>query len=173
MFHCRQCKSGNPPAGTIYCCGVRLLSEQPDFKNQMEMFKEVIKRNVNCKLIFFPKYHCELNYIEVVWGYLKSKLRRECTFSFPDFCAKIDAELASIPLRFIRRIERFCFRFMDGYRNGLKGPLLNYAMRKYSSHRKFPFAENAALIQELENEYKKKKPKIKQERLYENILILE
>ena len=81
---------------------MRLLSEQPDLKNQMEMLEEVIQRHPNCKLIFFPKYHCELNYIEVVWGYLKSKLRRECTFSFPDLCAKIDAELTSIPLKFIR-----------------------------------------------------------------------
>jgi hypothetical protein len=32
VFHCKLCKEGTPPAHTIYCCGVRLLSEQPDFK---------------------------------------------------------------------------------------------------------------------------------------------
>jgi hypothetical protein len=140
----------------------------------MEMIEEVIKDNATfCKLIFFPKYHCELNYIEVVWGYLKTKLRKECTFSFSDLCEKIENELEAIPKKFIRRIERFCFRFMDGYRHGLKGPLLDYAMRKYSSHRKFPFAENAALIQQVTEEYMMKKPIIKQERKYDAVLVVE
>jgi hypothetical protein len=62
---------------------------------------------------------------------------------------------------------------MDGYRHGLKGPLLDYAMKKYKSHRKFPFADNAALIEEVTAEYQKKKPVIKQERLYENVVVIE
>ncbi len=176
LFECGLCKAGTPPPGNIYCCGVHLLSEQPDFKEQLEMLQEVIKRHGDtCKIIYFPKYHCELNYIEVVWGYLKNKLRRECTFSFPDLCDKIDQEIMSIPLKFIRRIERYCFRFMDGYRHGLKGPLLDYAMKRYSSHRKFPFADNALLIAQLKEGYEeKKKLKIKLERQYnQNVITIE
>jgi hypothetical protein len=165
-FRCALCTAGTPPQ-SIYCCGMHLLSEQPDFKNQLEMLEEVIKKNEDtCKVIFFPKYHCELNYIEVVWGYLKNKLRRECTFNFQDLCDKIDEELISIPLRFIRKIERHCFRYMDGYRYDLKGPMLDYAVKKYTSHRKFPFGDNAALLAEIKTDYKKNKPKIKQERNY-------
>ncbi len=63
---------------------------------------------------------------------------------------------------------------MDGYRNGLTGPLLDYAVRQYSSHRKFPFAENTRLLEEIQEGYNNKKKKIalKQERLYEDVLEL-
>ena len=37
---------------------------------------------------------------------------------------------------FVRRALDHCFRFMDGYRKGLTGPVLEYAVKKYKSHRR-------------------------------------
>ncbi len=39
---------------------------------------------------------------------------------------------------FVRRCAQHCFRFMDGYRIGLQGPELDYAMKKYSAKRRIP-----------------------------------
>ena len=38
-----------------------------------------------------------------------------------------------------KRFECHCLRFMSGYRqHDLYGPILDYIMKKYSSHRKVP-----------------------------------
>ena len=47
------------------CCIARLLSKQDDFANQPSMLETLIKgRGHEC--IFLPKFHCELNPIEMV-----------------------------------------------------------------------------------------------------------
>ena len=47
------------------CCMAWLLSNQDDFKNQVSMLEELVKRKGH-KIIFLPKFHCELNPIEMV-----------------------------------------------------------------------------------------------------------
>jgi hypothetical protein len=103
------------------------------------------------RLLFFPKFHCELNFIEMLWGYVKAKLRRMCTFSFSDLKKRLPELLDRIPLPFVKRASRHCLRYMDGYRQGLIGPELDYAIRKYRGHRMIP-TENLELIKE---EFKK------------------
>ena len=103
--------------------------------------------DVNHSLIFYPKFHCELDFIELVWGFLKSKLKRQCSFSFKDLEQKLSLEMNNIPVAFVRRANRHCFRFMSGYRNGLSGCLLDYAMKKYRGHRQIP----AGIVADIEN----------------------
>ena len=43
-----------------------------------------------------------------------------------------------IRIAFVRRVSQHCMRFMTGYREGLIGPLLEYAVKKYTSHRAIP-----------------------------------
>ena len=88
----------------------------------------------------------------MLWGYVKAKLRRMCTFSFSDLKKRLLPELLDrIPLPFVKRASRHCLRYMDGYRQGLIGPELDYAIRKYRGHRMIP-TENLELIKE---EFKK------------------
>jgi hypothetical protein len=47
------------------CCMARLLSQQEDFLNQPSMLEAVIKE-AGHECIFLPKFHCELNPIEMV-----------------------------------------------------------------------------------------------------------
>lgn len=62
-----------------------------------------------------------------------------CTYSFDDLKNNIPIVVETkIPIAFIRRAERHCFRFMSGYRNGLDGALMDYCMKVYSSHRRIP-----------------------------------
>ena len=47
------------------CCMARLLSKQDDFRNQISLLEEKIRvRSHIC--VFLPKFHCELNPIEMV-----------------------------------------------------------------------------------------------------------
>ena len=61
---CDNCK--NSPVSDN-CCAVRVLSLQPDFLAQKPLVKEVIESRGD-KVIFYPKFHCELNFIEMFWG---------------------------------------------------------------------------------------------------------
>ena len=56
-------------------------------------------------------------------------------------------------LRFISRcrFSRYCLRFMSGYKEGLQGPLLDFTMKKYKSHRSIPSGVKTLL----EADYKK------------------
>ena len=65
-----QCEGFKCEAGKKNCCCHRLLFTQPDFENQKSHLEELItSRGHICD--FYPKYHCELNFIEQYWGAAK------------------------------------------------------------------------------------------------------
>ena len=105
-----------------------MISVQPAFAaGGQEWLEEVITRAGN-KIIFFPKYHCELNYIEMVWAFIKGKLRAECTNNLDGMHAMLLHLLQNVLLSYIRKVERRCFRFMHGYQLEMSGPMLDYAI---------------------------------------------
>jgi hypothetical protein len=137
---------------------VYVLSQEPDFKAQKAWLEEVVER-LGYELFFYPKYHCELNYIEMSWGWLKAHHRNNCTYTYKDLRASLPNTVEELlPLAFVRRAARHCERFMDGYRRGLTGPLLAYAVKKYRSHRAIPgTATKADLERELAESTSKKR----------------
>ena len=93
--------------------------------------------------LFFPKYHCEFNFIESVWNRLKDYARRNCTYSFTALHTTIPKALDSIPLAVIHRYAQRCDRFMDAYREKDFGLTLTpkqveRVVKKYKSHRRIP-----------------------------------
>ena len=65
-----QCGNFRCPPGRADCCCRRLLFLQPDFLDQKPLLQEFIERRHHlCD--FYPKYHCELNFIEQYWGAVK------------------------------------------------------------------------------------------------------
>lgn len=53
------------PYDSANCCMARLLSQQEDFANQIsELEKVIVDAGHLC--LFLPKFHCELNPIEMV-----------------------------------------------------------------------------------------------------------
>ena len=97
---------------THQCCASGCLSREPDFIAQW--LREVVE-DAGLEVIYYPKYHCELNYIELIWSFMKGKLRRDCTFNFSDLKTKIKELLPNIPLTVFQKSARFCYRFMSGY----------------------------------------------------------
>lgn len=58
------------------CCMQRVLSLQADFCAEKPLLQLVIEK-AGHKCLFLPKFHCELNPIEMVWGQMK-----RCMLSF-------------------------------------------------------------------------------------------
>ena len=58
------------PKGSTTCCCCRVLFNQPDFVDQKSYLEEVCAAR-GYEVIFFPKFHPELNCIEQCWGYAK------------------------------------------------------------------------------------------------------
>jgi hypothetical protein len=158
---CRSCLEKTPHEErenkTQKCCAFYVLSQEPDFKEQKPWLQEAVERH-GFQILFYPKYHCELNWIEMIWGWVKSYHRRHCTYSFAD----LDGENGltrtldeRIPISFVRKTARHCLRYMHFYRIGLEGQELEFAVKKYKSHRDIS-SDQRDMIREAFDEYCKK-----------------
>jgi hypothetical protein len=65
-----------PLATSDWCCMSRVLACQSDFRNEKPLIQRYVEECGHI-CVFLPKFHCELNPIEMVWGYAKY---REPTF---------------------------------------------------------------------------------------------
>ena len=164
-LQCTMCKEGVPHSErqarypalengsrifTVRCCASYCLSQQPDFLAQREWLREWIEDRGH-SLIWYPKYHCELNFLEMIWAYIKAKLRKLCNYNFAEFEEILPQVLENLPMEFVRKVKNHCFRAMSAYRIGMEGPLLDYAIRKYKSHRRIP----EMLYDQIKDEYYK------------------
>ena len=67
-----QCgkKFSDCQAGETHCCYCWTLLNQPDFIG-VESILEIEARKKGYKVLFLPKFHCELSFIEQCWGAAK------------------------------------------------------------------------------------------------------
>ncbi len=90
-------------------------------------------------VIFLPKFHCKISFIEQCWGYGKQTYRH-----FPPSSKEADLEknviqaLNSIPLATMCWFATRSFRFIDAYAKGLNGKQAAWAARMYRGHRVLP-----------------------------------
>jgi hypothetical protein len=68
---CPNFKCVDPNAS---CCCHRILFNQPDFTGQKPAIVELIESQGHL-VFFYPKFHCELNFIEQCWGCAKYHFR--------------------------------------------------------------------------------------------------
>ena len=121
----------------------KLLASQPDFREQKEWLEETITEG-GCIIDFCPKYHCEFNYIEMVWGAAKAWSRANCTFNVVEHMHIVQEAFGSASISKIRKFARKAYRYMDAYRitdsggSSLTCQQIEYAVKKYRGHRKIP-----------------------------------
>ena len=76
---------------------------QPDFV-QVESLLETYRKSCGVNVIFLPKFHCELNFIEQCWGYAKRIYQH-----YPPSSKEADLEqnllsaLKSVPVESMRK----------------------------------------------------------------------
>jgi len=69
-------------------------------------------REITTLCYLLPKYHCELNFIEIVWGWLKAFHIWNCSYNFLALSEGLPNTIENvIPMSFIRRAARSCRRF--------------------------------------------------------------
>ena len=104
-----QCEGFKCEPGQTDCCCRRLLFTQPDFTSQKSQLEEfVTSRGHICD--FYPKYHCELNFIEQYWGASKYRYRSTTrTTNIAEMEKNVLASLDDIPLLQIRRCVSVLF----------------------------------------------------------------
>lgn len=107
-----QCRTKNPKAGAKtkripdpacirpidgrQCCARAILSSQPDFATQKSRLEDVIEEAGHL-VLFYPKFHCELNWIEYYWGEAKRYTRANCTYSLAGLKEVLPIALESVP----------------------------------------------------------------------------
>ena len=114
----------------------QVLGTHADFKNETTALEQMVEARGH-KVYFFPKFHCELNPIERVWGKAKVHTRARCNYSITGLRKNVGPALDSVSVDNIRRYFRKCRDYMKAYRDGhTAGKLLENAVKVYKSHRK-------------------------------------
>ena len=133
-----QCKGFKCAPAATDCCCRRMLYNEPDFAGA-ESLLETMCHGRGVEVVFLPKFHCELNFIEQCWGRAKSVYRTYPPSSKEeDLIQNTLSALASIPLTMMRKFATRSRRFMDAYEKGLNGKQAAWASRKYRGHRVLP-----------------------------------
>jgi len=107
---------------------------------------------------FYPKYHCETNFIERVWGEAKAIVRKNCLFNFNMMKIQVPQVLKAINISHIRAYHRRAWRYIDAYGKGLDGRVADWAVKKYRSHRKVS-ANVDQMIEEMSKAEKEERKK--------------
>ncbi len=131
--NCQLCKDKIDDITRIDCCAWRIISLQPDILAQKSALEKTILE-AGYKCIFYPKFHCELNFIERYWGVAKRYTCENYNYSWLGLQYIVPAVLESVDTIMIRKFTRKAWRYMDLYKNGITGKLAEYVAKKYKSH---------------------------------------
>ena len=121
----------------IKCYAWHIISLQPDFLAQKCALQELVEE-ADHVCIFYPKFHCELNFIEWYWGAAKRFAWENCNYSWAGLKQIVPRSLESVNLITIQKFARYSWHYIDLYGKGITGKLAEYAVKKYKSHRRIP-----------------------------------
>ena len=120
------------------------MGEQKDFKEQKGRVAELIEKHGHLDL-FLPKFHCELNMIEMIWG--RSKLfvcenadgSSTCLIygnnQFSEGLIWLSYKQHNLPTALVCKCARNVREFMHIYRLRVDAHCLRTTRKKYKSHR--------------------------------------
>jgi hypothetical protein len=116
----------------------KLLAEQPDFAeaNDRIPIVESFVAERGHKVIWLPRYHCELNFIELCWNRAKKFARRHCNFTLAGLREVVPRALHAVSLAEMRRFARLCRDYLRAYADGAKTGQLKDTRKIYKSHRR-------------------------------------
>ena len=104
----------------VECCCVHALSSCSDFQNQKNSVEELVE-SLGHQVIFLPKFHPELNFIERFWSRIKWWLRGHCLMTMDGLLENVRHACSTdvVSLTLIRKYARTSWRWMEAYRRQL------------------------------------------------------
>ena len=132
LLKCASC----PKSGIDHkqCCARAVIANQPDFLQQKGRLEEELTR-LGLELIFYPKFHCELNFIERFWCSAKHYARDNCSYSLQGLRETVPNALHSVSATTINNYFNHCDRTIDAYAEDLTYGTKEFTTRMYKSHR--------------------------------------
>ena len=101
-----------------------------------ELKVSIVQRNHMCD--FLPKFHCELNPIEMVWGRSKHFTRERCDFDYERMLGRImeSYKKGNLPVSLIRKYCIHARDYLRAYTEGHPGGDAERMQKVYASHRR-------------------------------------
>ncbi|KAL5466926.1 hypothetical protein EMCRGX_G031089 [Ephydatia muelleri] len=127
---------GNKPVRDVSTSARYRFSQCPDFLNQKSALQlQIETRGHRCE--FLPKYHPELNPIELCWGWVKRWMRTRCRYTYESMLENMPiAMVDKLPLSIIRNFFRHARNYMNIYLLGATAMNAKRMIREYKSHRR-------------------------------------
>ena len=116
-----------------------ILANHNDFRSEKTIIESYLTGRGHA-VHFIPKFHCEMNPIERVWGQAKRYTRTYTNFTLPGLRNIIAPALDSVTVDNIRKFFRKARDYEKAYREGhAAGKMVEQAVKKYKSHRRIFF----------------------------------
>ena len=131
---CQDCENIPPKCTSDNCCARRLISIQPDFLNQKCELEERLEGSGAHCVMFYPKFHCELNHIERFWCHSKQFARENCDYTLDVLRRSVPLALAHVKNSTILGNFNSCRKMMELYRQGITYGTGEW--KKLTSHQK-------------------------------------
>jgi len=118
-----------------------VLSGYSDFKNEKSRIERLLTEDHGHIMYYLPKFHCELNPIERVWGQSKRYSKAHCNYSITSLRKTVVPALESVPLQSIQKhfnkVRHYMFAYLEGMSGGseLEDLVKNYK-KVIKSHRR-------------------------------------
>ncbi|KAG2119722.1 uncharacterized protein F5147DRAFT_564506, partial [Suillus discolor] len=125
------------------------MYSQADFAS-VRSFLEASCQARGIDVIFLPKFHCELNFIEQCWGYAKRIYQMKDPSSSESVLEQnVIHSLDAVPLSSMRHFATCSARFINAYQKGLNGVKAAWAIKRYRGHCVLP----PSIMQEFDDAY--------------------
>ena len=115
-----------------------MLATQPDFVSQQCEIEERIRNfpgsEGHHRVMYYPKFHYELNHIEYFWCHSKRHARENCDYSIEGLRKAVPLALQSVKASTIFGNYKSCMRKMELYRRGVGYRTAEW--KKLTSHQK-------------------------------------
>lgn len=121
-----------------HCCAWGLLALQLDFEAQKGEQQETIEKAGHL-VLFYPPFHCEINFIEYFWEAAKRYTCEHCEYDFPSLKRLVPKAMEQIPNQVIWKYANRAKRIIKAYDTGAIYGSESYksiVSTKYKSHRR-------------------------------------
>lgn len=122
------------------CCAKGILKLQTDFLDQQGILEETLTRRGHT-VVFYPKFHCELNWIEYYWGAAKRYARENCEYNIEGLRVNIPLALKSVSSLLIQKFFFRTLRMIEAYGSNYRYGSEEYEVVVYKSHRRVGVAK--------------------------------